>query len=675
MDELESQIAKIQLGNFKNANSYVYVFAEKAGGSDAELYVVAELPLLNPAAEDSCEKICLSIASTLKRTYKKPLSSGSFENAISQINEELGKLVSLGQTQWMDKLSCIIAVKESASFTIATTGKVSSFLLRGEEFTDISCSSLQTHPLKTFENYASGKIRLGDLLVLSTTQLFNYLSMDRFRTIVTGSNFLSATQTIIELLKENAGPEVAFGTLLNLQVAVGQTAEEEIDLEDYLIEKPLGHESFGKKAFNYVKTLFALDTGKRMPKVGLPKLSLKEQIKNIGGNTKNLVSKSRWAVSNLRQGLKNGRTMFNLQNFKQYSPQKKFFFISAIVLLLTFAINLTVTGHYRKVREAEQKQATELKGIQGFVSNAQASLLYRDENAARDFLSTAKQKLPAQESIKDANKGLYDQINSEVKDLELKIEKVTEVNPTSLGGLATADFLIKLPNYLAAPVNGNIVSYDKTSSAIEDGKLKSSQNILASTYVDKNLAVIYNGSELLTWDFVTEKTGSPHSFSVPAKEDFVGLAYYPTNSRVYTVSKKSGQVISFAVIGSTLSKAVIAAQDNALKEAKDLTIDTNVYVLTSSGINKYTAGKKQEFKMPTLLDPFSGSGKIYTHKDFKNIYILDTGKNRVIVIDKAGNLITILKSSQFTKLVDFQVDEKNKTIFVLNGGNLLKFGF
>ncbi len=675
MEDLESQIAKIQLGNFKNANSYVYVFAEKSGGSDAELYVVAELPLLNPAAEDSCEKICLSITSTLKRTYKKPLSSGSFENAISQINEELGKLVSLGQTQWMDKLSCIIAVKEGTSFTIATTGKVSSFLLRGDEFTDISCSSPQTHPLKTFENYASGKIRLGDLLVLSTTQLFNYLSMDRFRTVVTGSNFLSATQTIIELLKENAGPEVAFGTLLNLQVAVGQTAEEEIDLEDYLIEKPAGHENFGKKVFNYVKTLFAFDTSKRMPKVGLPKLSLKEQIKSFGGNTKNLVSKSRWAISNLRQGIKSGRGMFNLQNFKQYSPQKKFFFISAIVLLLTFTINLTVTGHYRKVKEAEQQQANELKGIQSFVSNAQASLLYRDENAARDFLSSAKQQLPPSESIKDANKGLYDQINSEVKDLEQKIEKVTEVNPTNLGGLAAADLLIKLPDYLATPINGNIISYNKTSGAIEDGKLKSGQNILASTYIDKNLAVVYNGSELLTWDFATEKTGTPYSFSVPAKEDFVGLAYYPTNSRAYTVSKKSGQVISFAVIGSTLSKAVIAAQDNDLKEAKDLSIDTNVYVLTSSGINKYAAGKKQDFKMPTLLDPFSGSGKIYTTKDFKNIYVLDTGKNRVIIIDKAGNLITILKSSQFTKLVDFQVDEKNKTIFVLNGGSLLKFSY
>src|SRR5258708_5321007 len=137
MEELESQIAKIQLGNFKSTSSFVYVLAEKAAGSNAELYMVAELPLLNPAAEEACERICLAIASTLKRAYKKPLSENIFENAIGQINEELGKLASLGQTHWIDRLSCILGVKNNYTFTIATCGKVAAYLLRGKELTDI----------------------------------------------------------------------------------------------------------------------------------------------------------------------------------------------------------------------------------------------------------------------------------------------------------------------------------------------------------------------------------------------------------------------------------------------------------------------------------------------------------------------------------------------------------
>src|SRR5581483_4150058 len=162
----ESQIAKIVLGNTKSSGSYVFVLAEPALVPNIELYVVAELPMLSPAAEELCERICLAIAAALRRSYKNVGAADNFENAVNQVNEELGKLASLGQTQWISKLNCALAVKRGQHFDLATTGKISAYLLRGGEFTDISCSPAQTHPLKTFENYASGKIRLGDLLIL-----------------------------------------------------------------------------------------------------------------------------------------------------------------------------------------------------------------------------------------------------------------------------------------------------------------------------------------------------------------------------------------------------------------------------------------------------------------------------------------------------------------------------
>src|SRR5258706_561985 len=101
MEEIESQIVKIELSGDKASNSFIYVLAEKAPEGSAELFVVAELPLLNPAAEESCERICLAISSSLKRTYKRG-GTGNFENAIAQVNDELGKLAGMGQTQWID---------------------------------------------------------------------------------------------------------------------------------------------------------------------------------------------------------------------------------------------------------------------------------------------------------------------------------------------------------------------------------------------------------------------------------------------------------------------------------------------------------------------------------------------------------------------------------------------
>ena len=263
--------------------------------------MVAELPMFNPAAEDSCERICLAIASTLKRSYRRPFGPDNFENAISQINDELGKLAGLGQTQWIDRLNCMLAVKEGSNLNITSTGKVAAYLLRNGEFTDISCSAGQSHPLKTFENYASGKIRLGDLLLLSTVQLVNYLSLERLLGIMMRSNFLTGSQTILALLKEVADPQVSFGVLLNLQVAPGQAPEAEVDLEDFVAEPKKMAASPLAAVLAYLKTMFNPHRSPtRVPQVGLPKISLRQSLKKFGGDTKNWAAKTRNFLSSAK---------------------------------------------------------------------------------------------------------------------------------------------------------------------------------------------------------------------------------------------------------------------------------------------------------------------------------------------------------------------------------------
>src|SRR6185503_14149054 len=120
MHELETQVAKIQLGDPKQANSYIFVLAEKVNSSDSELYVICELPLFNPAAQDECERIANAIAASLRRIYKKPVNDNTFENALAQINDELGKLASMGKTHWIGKLNSIITIKRGSQLSVAS---------------------------------------------------------------------------------------------------------------------------------------------------------------------------------------------------------------------------------------------------------------------------------------------------------------------------------------------------------------------------------------------------------------------------------------------------------------------------------------------------------------------------------------------------------------------------
>jgi hypothetical protein len=237
MSELETQVAKIQIGNIKQATTYVFLMSEPASSGDAELFLVTELPMLNPAASSDCDQIAQAVSATLKRSYRKQTTDGTFETALAQINEELGKLASLGKTHWIGKLNGIIAAKHGQNLSIATTGKTSALLYRDGQFANISDNSKSTHPLKTFENFSLGKLKLNDILILSTAQLLNHISIDRLKNILESNILPLSAQQIIKILEENAGPEVAFGTLIIQLVEPGiAEMESHVDLESYIAQ-------------------------------------------------------------------------------------------------------------------------------------------------------------------------------------------------------------------------------------------------------------------------------------------------------------------------------------------------------------------------------------------------------------------------------------------------------
>ncbi|MDE2312104.1 MAG: PQQ-like beta-propeller repeat protein [Patescibacteria group bacterium] len=674
MEELESQIAKIQLGSPKQASAFVYVLTEKSSGSETELYLVAELPLLNPAATEACERITLAIAGGLKRAYRRQPLPGHFEAAVAQINDELGKLAATGEVEWINKLNCIIGVKLGDEFSIATCGKTVGLLLRGGEFADIAGQAAPSHPLKTFDNYATGRLRASDILLLSTTQILNYLSLDRLRGIFNSSNFLSASQAVVQLLKDSAGPEVAFGTIINQQVPQGQAAVE-VDLEDFAAMEPARpaalRAALGKLWLWVKQTMFWHKNG-RVPKTGLPVLPGRAGLGKLSGGTKNVLATGRRVWTALGKGLAASSHTFNPKNIKQFSPQKKFFFASAVILLLALAINLAVAAHVKQTRQQTDQINAQLKQAQTLLANAQSSLLYRDQRAANQYLAQAESQMPKASQVTAASRQLYESVLKQLQDLEDQSQKKLSANISDLGALAPANFVVNLPGFLAVPQNGHLISYEYATGKIEDGRLKIADTILGQVYASQNFSVIYNGNGLRLWDSTAGTLSPVISQNLPTAADFGGLAYYGTNNRVYAVNKKTAQIISYEAASGNLVNPKVAVKDPVLATTKDLAIDGAIYVLTPNGISKFQSGKPASFTLPFLAKPFSGAGKLYTQKSFKNLYLLDSGTNQIVIMDKTGLLIGTISDSRLNNLTAFVVDEANKIIYALNGASLLK---
>ena len=104
-----------------------------------------------------------------------------------------------------------------------------------------------------------------------------------------------------------------------------------------------------------------------------------------------------------------------------------------------------------------------------------------------------------------------------------------------------------------------------------------------------------------------------------------------------------------------------------------MAIDGSIYFVSNGTIFKYNSGAKQDFNLG--VSALSDNTKIYTENGMTNLYVLDPGNRRILILDKTGSVIQTLTSGQFNDLKDFSVDEKNKSIFVLNNNQLLRVNF
>ncbi len=113
-----------------------------------------------------------------------------------------------------------------------------------------------------------------------------------------------------------------------------------------------------------------------------------------------------------------------------------------------------------------------------------------------------------------------------------------------------------------------------------------------------------------------------------------------------------------------------AITDNAIKNASDLAIDGNIYIATNGTILKFNSGSKQDFT--PAVSGLSSTTKLYTEVNYQRLYILDSGNKKLIILNKDGSLYKNISSDKFNDPKDFAVDEKNSTVYILNGAQLLK---
>ena len=99
--------------------------------------------------------------------------------------------------------------------------------------------------------------------------------------------------------------------------------------------------------------------------------------------------------------------------------------------------------------------------------------------------------------------------------------------------------------------------------------------------------------------------------------------------------------------------------------------DGNIYIINNDGeIEKYNQGKKEKFVYHKLRPLINNNSIIKTFKNSNYLYIIDPNNNRVIILNKDGNIKDQFTSDKFDNLIDLAIDSEEKSIYLLNSNHL-----
>jgi hypothetical protein len=298
-----------------------------------------------------------------------------------------------------------------------------------------------------------------------------------------------------------------------------------------------------------------------------------------------------------------------------------------------FAINKQQNDKIQAAFQASYPQA--LKDY-----NEGESLVELNQNLARDSFKQAQQLL-------NSGKDKLPKDSNEEKQVLALLDKVnTALSATSGVNNTTA----------------NAVSND------------SSQLLLAETknnglYFTEDANHIYEITQTAVSTFNTDGTNQKSIITNDGDwKNVGGFATY--NGNIYVLDKSQSQILKYVAGSSGFGKSnYFSGTAPDLSKAVSMAIDSSIYILTSDGnISKFTKGSADTFAVSGLETPFNNPTRIFTNADTDNVYVLDNGNSRIVVLDKSGNYKSQYQASVIKNAKDFEVLESAKKIYVLSDG-------
>ncbi len=351
--------------------------------------------------------------------------------------------------------------------------------------------------------------------------------------------------------------------------------------------------------------------------------------------------------------------------------------ILGIILLLI--LGLGVGYKYKASKDAQNNTQFNQLIIQAKDDfNAAKSLSSLNPPDAKSKLDLAKSEVNKALSLKPRN--------SEAEDLKKQIEAdssqiLQEVSVSQFPLFLDMDLVKKNFRADKMSLSGNklLVMDPAVKTLVLVDLSKKSNQILAGEEqlgdakgfsLNGGLAFIYSKDKgTLSIDTTNQKLSSvaKADSTLGSIADIYGFA-----GNVYLLD--SGQIWKYIATSSGYSdKREYLTSDTKvdLSNVLRMQIESSVYVLKQGGeILRFTRGVKDNFSVGGLDKNIKDPKSFFVSSDTDNLYILDSGNSRLLILTKTGSYKGQITGEKFGSASDLVVDEGNKKVYLLDGSKI-----
>lgn len=367
------------------------------------------------------------------------------------------------------------------------------------------------------------------------------------------------------------------------------------------------------------------------------------------------------------------------------TPQKIFMGLLGLTVVV-LAISVFTKDRSAKRADDNEQYASNLQQVGNLLGEVESKQVMNDDSGARESLAEAQRLLNEIPADSKAYETSGSELQGRINQLDGTVNKVTVLDsPTQVGDASSSVGSAQLGNI--SLIGNNVFAFATGSAGvwrvnIEDGEVSnvisddatvSGYRALENDSAATTLAVTGN-ADFLQFNPVLEKTSD---VEVGLKDDEIQITDTDIfGTRLYVLASAQNRIVRLDKDGSSYGDSESwLADGESVSDAVSFDIDGSIYVLYNNGeIKKYDSGESSEFSMDEFSPSLAGSTRLIKNDAEDPFVILNSSQQRVVVLDKDGNLQGQYKSGAFANAKDIAYNRDTKTIYVVSDNKVYSIG-